>query len=498
MKPAKRERPIQKAWRDAHARVPSVPRDPEGAVAWVALLRLFAGVLPLDAFLLTVPDGAKVRVWAVLPILLATSTLVFCPARWLSWPLVRRGATREAFRLMRLLALDAERRAAAVSVAALALARHDEPSRTHAHELAWLEAELALAIPRGSRGIVAYALLRALRGDHESTRALFEMVAASAPKIFERATRRLASSWLVADYARRGEFGRIARLFRAPGLFSPRASAFAKLLAAVSARLVASPNAPSNRVIRLRHWLTPHRRATRPLVERALAAKVPAPASFPSFEQSATPLARALAAHKAWLVDASSGSEPLQRHCLTAAGRAWDELEDWLQTGPDSASGAPGREELEQMLGLATADLVASTTARDVPLGPLAGESSVLERAYDQVCEQLFETIEQRVAPLRERVQEKRGLPAIEEWLEWATLLQAVSRAHHLGGERVRRGAFAGLHSDVTSYAVWLYNERRQHLLAHTLFRWLLVEARWAQDEAAIRLCADNSRIYPE
>lgn len=184
---------------------------------------------------------------------------------------------------------------------------------------------------------------------------------------------------------------------------------------------------------------------------------------------------------------------------LISAALAWDEFEDWLVTrGEFDEASEPNRELLYQALDLAARDLATVALTRELPLESALGNGVILERVYDQVCERLFEELEARVAPLRTRVREQRGRSEIEEWLEWATLQQALSRAYALGGERVRRGSFSGIYSDVTSYAVWLYNQRRQHLLAHTLFRWLLAEARWVKDDAAIRLCRENAGICPE
>jgi hypothetical protein len=479
-------------------RVPSTPRDPDGTVAWVALLRLWLGLLVFDVFLWAAPSGRPLRMAATLIIGLAATLLAFGPARWFAWPWVRRGSARGALRVMQLTALDAERGAAAVAVAALALARHEQPNKTHAETLTELEAQLTRGVPRGARGIVAYALLRALRGDHDSARALFEMLISSPPRIFDRWARNVASTWLAADAARRGHFRRLARLFHASKSVASRASKFARLLGALAARLVAEPDAPSNRSLRLLHAWAPHRRATRALLERALQSPqlAPGPLTPPT---EGTPLLRALSAHKAFLVALHSGeqAQPVQR--LVIAARAWDEFEEWLLSRDEPAEPSePKRELLEQTLDLATHDLTAAALAHELPLEPALGDSVILERVYDQVCERLFEELEARIAPLRARVVAERGRPEIEEWLEWAALQQALSRSYALGGERVRRGSFSGIYSDVTSYAVWLYNRRRHHLLAHTLFRWLLVEARWANDDAAIRLCAENAKICPE
>jgi hypothetical protein len=502
VKRARRETPVPKAWRDALVPAPTTPRDPEGASAWVALLRVYGSLGGL-AFCIWLLLHVSVNQRAVaLAFAVAVAALVaFAPARWFAAPLVRRGSVRRAFRLLRLTSLDAERRSAAIVAGALALA-HRAPGSDHSRELSFLEQQLGLAEPRGARGIVAYALLRALRGDPTSARSLFEMIHAAAPRIFDSFTRRIALTWLGADCARRGDFGRLARLFHPAQRSTRRAPAIAKLLGAIAHRLLQTADADSDRALRRRHWFAPHRRATRALLERALSVpRLPRPELVTKNWPSQTPqeaLVTALIAHKAWLAGAANATEPAKAQALLDAARAWDALEASAVDLDEADPKKPSHSDIEQLLATATSDLAMSSLERDIPLAALAGKSETLERAYDQVCERLFREIDAHVEPVSRRARDDRARNALEEWVEWAGLHRTIERAHRLGGDRVRHGAFAELHTDLTNYAVWLYNVRRQHLVAHTIFHWLLAEARYVNDEKAIALCAKNIRVQPE
>jgi hypothetical protein len=437
---------LPKAYRDAFVRAPSTARDPEGVTTWLSAARLLAG-MALVAMLSWVRWRHPMGNAALAGLVAACGTLiVFAPARWF----VPRKKPRAAFRMMRLLVDGDEGRAAAVTMAALALATHPPGGSAVASEIAFLDEEMAHAEPRGSEGVLAYALLRALRGDHESARLLFGMMLASAPTIFSRFARRIARTWLAADHLRRGQ----------------RVDAEALLLAA--------------RPPRWRAWLSPPARTFRQLAK--LAAAPPVTTTAVANAPPNDPLAHALCAHKFWLVDAV-GLDPRERDAaLLRVGKAWDALPV----------------EFEELLATAISDLASSAVHAGITLGAFSEKSRTLERANDIVVERLFTDVSEHLQALQRRVDADARGSEIEEWLEWASAQQLLARAHRLGGERVRRGTFASAYKDLTHYAAWLYNQRHLFLLSHAIFRWLLREARAMGDEDAIRLCWKNSNIRPD
>lgn len=440
---------LPKAYRDAFIRAPSTARDPEAVAGWLTLARLLLGmavVATLSWLRFHDPLGNAALALAVAVV---GTLVVFAPARWFVTWFVPRGRPRAAFRVMRVVAGDEERCAAAVAVAALSLAELEPGHPAVASELPFLEEQLSGAEPRGSEGVLAYALLRALRGDHESARALFGWMVAAPRSIFSGFARRVARTWLSADHLRCGEREQARELLNAG-----RSGAL--------------------------DWLSRPSRALRRLAN--LAAAPPSP-TLPQSRAAGDALQQALDAHRFWLVAGPSLGASDRDAALLHAGRAWDAVTHAEHTA---------------LLETATSDLATSTMHAGVSLAPFSGQHRTLDRAYDLVAEQLFTAVTERLEALRRRVDAAHRGTELEEWLEWAALQQTIARAQRLGGERVRRGTFAGIYSEVTHYAVWLYNERRLYLLGHALFRWLLAEARFMNDDEAIRLCWKNSNIRPD
>jgi hypothetical protein len=144
------------------------------------------------------------------------------------------------------------------------------------------------------------------------------------------------------------------------------------------------------------------------------------------------------------------------------------------------------------------AQVAATITARlresGLPLGRLQGEGSseIGALAAQAVRTQLLEEIEQACAALHDRTLDKRALPIQDEWAEWAALRARYQRVCNLGGLSVRRLAWATLHREACSWAVWLWNERREKILANAIFRFLLTEAEDLGDESRIPLDRKN------
>ena len=105
---------------------------------------------------------------------------------------------------------------------------------------------------------------------------------------------------------------------------------------------------------------------------------------------------------------------------------------------------------------------------------------------------QLLEEIEQACDALHDRTTDKRALPILDEWREWAVLLGRYHRVCKLGGLAVRRLAWAPLHRQACNWAVWLWNERSEKVLANAVFRFLLSEAEHLQDDSRIALDQKN------
>jgi hypothetical protein len=438
------------AFMDAWVRGPRVPRDVEAAQGYVALGRVYAGVACAT---LTASFAAWLELaqapWKVAGSVLAT-VVVFMPARWLANGFVYADRPAAAFRSMRWLDLSPERLAHAVLLGALALVRRERSGPGFVAELERLERELARADPRGPIGVVTHALLRALRGDTESAAALFALIEGWPQRTTDRFARRVALRWLLGDAARRGDFAAIARRMAGRWPLPWRTPLACYALGRRAARLAALPGAGTG--------------------------------ARPGATQDA--LTSALHAHRAWLAGALHHGPAAQREALLAAAVAWDGVR------ADDAAHA-------RVLEQAQRDLAETAESRGLPLAELAAQSPMLARCHDATCDRLLLDLEARCQRLRARVRERRALPVIDEWLEWAVLRRALEHAYFIGGRRVRDAIYARLYSDVTAYAVWLYNSRSLHQLSHGIFRHLLAEARLRNDPAGIELQANNVRVKP-
>jgi hypothetical protein len=74
----------------------------------------------------------------------------------------------------------------------------------------------------------------------------------------------------------------------------------------------------------------------------------------------------------------------------------------------------------------------------------------------------------------------------------WLPGRAVYPRAAGLGGIELRRLAFPHVHHTVCKLAVWLWNQREEHVMANAMFRWLLDEALSVGDAEAIELQSRN------
>jgi hypothetical protein len=134
-----------------------------------------------------------------------------------------------------------------------------------------------------------------------------------------------------------------------------------------------------------------------------------------------------------------------------------------------------------------------------LPIGQLLGDGKPGEpatpigaAAAHSVRTKLLEEIEQACDALHDRTVDKRALPLPDEWREWAAVRACYYRVCSLGGLAVRRLAWSPLHREACNWAVWLWNERKEKVLANAVFRFLLQEAEELQDESRLNLARKN------
>ncbi|MEZ4297406.1 MAG: hypothetical protein R3B70_20760 [Polyangiaceae bacterium] len=364
----------------------------------------------------------------------------------------------------------------------------------------WLEEKIQAQ--RSIRGgtIVAAAAAAAARGDREGARALFDSIHTLDPRALPLEARHTAMEWLAADAASRGKWEEVVDL-AASGAEAGRA---AWLLGQVGRRLLGSPAAPSRAALLWAWLLAPRRRHTFAIVERALSVPDGGAPVFDEDDDAPAPhaqdgdaLAKALAEHVRLL----SMKKPAPAD-VAHTGRAFDAAldDDGLRDELAKRAEAIGatrwesvlhrfRDEIETSLFQLLKDhrIALDDTALD--LGDVAAGAQ--RRLRDEV----LGVIEALSSAVRSRADERRALPAIDEWREFSALRMAYERGVALCGPELRYLAFSKVHGDLCALAVWLFNERDERAIGHSMLRFLLQEARAVGDERAIELQEKNVAI---
>lgn len=132
-----------------------------------------------------------------------------------------------------------------------------------------------------------------------------------------------------------------------------------------------------------------------------------------------------------------------------------------------------------------------------VPMSKLVPEGavpqkSVLAEAALAVRAELLEQFESATNQLEERTTDKRELPWLDEWREWAQVRDSYQRIEDFGGAEARRLAWTSLHRQANNWACWLWNARSEKVLANAVFRFLLRESEALGDDRTAQLAKKN------
>lgn len=400
----------------------------------------------------------------------------------------------------------------AAAWAVLRRQRHDPaaPGQTSEHAIsatiAWIERERDGQPMLRASHVLATGLLAAARGDLESARLLLTSVTELAPNTTPRTVRALAREWLVADAAARGKWDLAALLAREPRAHSRTL----RLLAAVSARLAGWDRASPPWLLWLLWLHAPHRRHTLALVQRAVDTATAAATAQAGADSATDAAADASSSHAgAAPADVDAHQRALRAHVAVLGGDDHERAIEDLAHAWDRALSAPETRRLVNeraaALGARGADAawraLEDAVARDLadivrqaglPLGRCPTQSRVMAEAARLLRETLMNEVELAFDALLRRVTAERRLAAIDEWREWLSLRALHQRAVLVGGMDLRRMVFPHVHQIACKHAVWLWNQRGQHLLANAIFRWLLTEATTVGDSEAIELQQRN------
>jgi hypothetical protein len=453
------------------------------------------GLVPVAVTLLFAVVAGQIY---FLPLVLAIMAIAL-PWTTARLVLIPRGWVKPAYYLTWLaeITFELDRRGGAALAAAWALGMKRSADDETA---AWVAEKIAQCKPLGGAGVMASGLLLAARGDVAGARALAASVHEVHESVSPPAARRLAAGWIATEAAGRGDWRSVAER---GATFGEGRQAW--LLSAVAQSLLLEPMSPGRLGLWLRWAIAPARRATLPMVRRALDAldgvfihpddDAPERLSGSPEPESNDGWAGALARHASLL---RRPADAVREADLIALGKAWDAVladratehavaERALLLGASDPRAALGK-----IRGAVEDDLCAVLEASGLPLDRLGDGGEVLGRVRRRVRDGFLISVEAASDAIRRRVDDKRELPAADEWREWTALREAYERGVRLGGQDFRRLAFYKVNPDVTSLAVWLFNDRSQKPLGNVMFQWLLAEAVAIDDARAIALQTKN------
>lgn len=500
-----------------------------------ALIRLILGVLAMSAsaagdkagHATSPPQGVywAVLVWAVVPICcvvwclgafdgdlsrvpwLVAGLLVLFP-----WWATRRvfiplGMWRTAYAVTRLSAYwwrgDTEGGATMAAAWALLHGR----GRPNAAAVTWILARRDAQQPLRGGGLLATALIADLRDDREGMLALTRSVLHLAPDPRHFGARAIATQWLAADAASRGDWPAVEALTQAVRPLN----AEARLLGFIARGQRHGVRGALAKGRLMAAWLlAPHRWQTWAVVAQTMRTggangpgerdEAPPQADAEPDEADAGPAGEsgwplgAVAAH-ARLMTAADGSLPSEQLAELAA--VWEKAlsSEALRTFVGKRAMATGARRVDA-LAVTRAQVVddlaqllrrrKTSVGQDPPL--LLAEASL------RVESTASAEVEACWAPIERRRKEGAELCATDEWREFVALQTAYAAAIALRGDAGRRLLFDETDTVVSHLAARLWNDRQERSLANAMFNWLLPEAEAVQDEEAINRLRRNVR----
>lgn len=348
----------------------------------------------------------------------------------------------------------------ALAAAVLARMRH---GRARPRVDGWLRTRLENLRALRAAGAVASALLSDLDGDDDLAREKMRTVANFDPKVRPRAAFRLAAEWLLLDAAGRGDWREVRDAFQGRWREALRWSRIARLLAAVARRLLREPDALGDGGLRWLHLLSPRRRLTRLLVQRALAAgrgeeTRPAPRHPDALE-------RALRLHVDWLKGPASR---LDSSMFETLAHAWQEALGTVRLGSEAANAA-FRESVEESLAV----LIEEAPVDLGDAAPTRLVAAALESVLDFRVRELSDAVEKLAARM-----ERAGTRSPSHELgEWCGLRRLYLEFARLPGPSHRQTAYSMVSAVVHAQAIRMFKVFQERPLANAMFRWLLAEA---------------------
>lgn len=373
-------------------------------------------------------------------------------------------------------------------LAAWALAQQEKPWPS---SIAWVERKLtsSKAALQGS-GVVAFGLLEAAKGRHESAREWLDSVLMFDPRVAPPQVRAVAAEWLATDAAARGDWKRVKAIAdnrKWPG------SRTLTLLSALAGRMRGEA-LPTNAGLWLWWLFAPRRLWTFSFVKKAAARQgqpaTPEP-SLPAAPDVLEPMARAT-----YLTLALKGHATPSASSVIEVARAWEAalgndvrsklfLRATLVGGgePDAAV-----DEVRQLVEEALGPLLPAK------LNGVSGAlPSLIESAAQTRKDELYSQLEERMNRMDARKLDNKELPQLEEWREVLGLRALYRQACESGTAGDHSLAHSIIRDKFVNFGVWLYNVRVEKPVANAIFRLLEAEAVALGDSDSEKLNKKNA-----
>jgi hypothetical protein len=400
----------------------------------------------------------------------------------LGWPRFAYWAARCCYPM----AVVNEYSAGAAVYGALALARTAPTPQS----IDWLTDQIEQSQVQHGAAVAASGLLAALRGDRRQARSLLLVADALHREAIPAGARVIARDWLVADAARIGNWPEIIRLDR---VGSRPATRWSYVLARIGERLSGDPRGCYDWQLLVYWTVAPHRRATWPLLRRALAVRrvtkpagIEPPAAAPSLPQALGHLAREL--DHAFARDGASFAAAVRAVDAALDDPATPALADQrlraLGTNGEAAAVISG-------LRMRLVDSLVPVIEESPRLARAEDRGSILDQAVERVRLRLFRDVEAQCKDYDARRNQQGYTKPLVEWETWAVLRDAGDRLLQLAPDS-EIALFRAMYVSVCNFAVYQHNTYRRLPLAHDMYAWLHRHAR--SDPEATRLLLGNMK----
>lgn len=478
------------------------------ALGYGVLAGLFAGLRLTGVALIVAALWRTEASWLGIAFALAMALRTLAPllVRHITVP---RGAIRTTYVISRIHKLGANDAEGYALVAAAWAAQHASLIGRGGTGRDWL---LRRCDARGRLGdceIATHGLLAASLGGTSSGERAWQMLTSIELSVeVHPAIRELVGEYLAVAAAQREDW--LALVDFAPEAWP--ASPLRFLLEGVAARCrwqagLDSATPPAPRELWARWIMAPYRRATWPLVQRALAARTDRGTSNDGTSAAAATVTAATEAPAAQ----SPVQQAVQQLTVVATVRSTNELQRvaeichtaltapatlaWLQDR-HVVAGAHGPAQVHiTRITAAIADalaICAKTHALQVPSLPsglLATELALRLRHGT------LDSLEDDFDRWAEQCQQEQSAPLITQWRTFVALKHAYQNATAIGGVSLQRLAFPKVFHAGNAVAAMWWNKRDEYVASHAVSLWLLQEALRVGDAQAIELGRKNCSL---